>query len=46
MNTLYVLEAKIQKEDVNVAVKYSNIETCHKRLGYIGEKGLETLARK
>ena len=41
-----MIEAKIKKEDVNVAVKNSDIETWHKRLGHVGEKGLETLARK
>ena len=46
INTLNVIEAKIKKEDVNVAVKDSDIEIWHKRLGHIGEKGLETLARK
>ena len=46
MNTLYVIEAKIKKEYMNVAVNNSDIETWHKRLGHIGEKGLETLAKK
>ena len=46
MNTLYVIEAKIKKKDVNVAVKDSDIETWHKRLGHISEKRLKTLARK
>ena len=46
MNTLYVIEANTKKEDVNVAVKDPDIETWHKRLGHIGEKELETLARK
>ena len=41
-----VLEAKITKEDVNVAIKDSDIETLYKRFGHIGEKGLETLAIK
>lgn len=30
MNTLYVIKAKIKKEDVNVAVKDSDIETWMK----------------
>ena len=46
VNTLYVLEANIKKEDVNVAVKDSDIETWYKRLGHIGEKRLEILAKK
>ena len=31
---------------MNVVVKDTDIETWHKRLGHIGEKVLETLARK
>ena len=46
VNTLYVIEAKIKKEDVNLVVKVSDIETWHKRVGHIGEKGLETLVKK
>ena len=46
VNILYVIEAKNKKEYLNIVVKDSNIETWHKRLGHIGEKGLETLARK
>ena len=46
MSTLYVIEAKIKKKDVNVTVKDPDIETWNKRLGHIGEKGLETLGRK
>ena len=30
VNTLYVIEAKVKKEDVDVAIKHSNIETCTK----------------
>ena len=46
VNIFYVLETKIKKEYVNVAIKDSDIETWHKRIGHIDEKGLETLARK
>ena len=41
-----MIEAKIKKEDVNVAVKNSEIETWHKRFDHIDEKVLETIARK
>ena len=37
-NTLYVIEVKIKKKDVTVAVKYFDIETWHKRLSHIDEK--------
>ena len=40
------MDAKIKKKDVNLVVKDSDIKTWHKRLGHIGEKGLETLTRK
>ena len=46
VNTFYVVEAKIKKEYVNVAIKDYDIETWHKRLGHIGENELEILARK
>ena len=46
VNKSFVIKAKIKKEDVNVAVKSSDIETWHKRLGHISEKGLETLGKK
>ena len=46
INTLYVIKAKIKKEDVNVAVKDFDIKTWHKRLGFISEKWLETPTRK
>ena len=46
VNTLYVIEAKIKKEDGNLVVSVSDIETWHKRLCHIGEKELKTLARK
>ena len=41
-----MIEVKIKKEDVNVAVKDFDIKIWHKRLGFIGEKWLETHARK
>ena len=41
-----MIEDKIKKEDVNMAAKDSDIETWHKRLGHVGEKKLETLAKK
>ena len=41
-----MIEDKIKKEDVNMVIKDSDIETWHKRLDHIGEKGLETLAKK
>ena len=31
---------------MNVAIKDFNIETLHKKLGHIGQQGLETLAKK
>ena len=46
VNTLYVMEAKLIKEDVNVAAKESDIELWHKRLGHISEKGLQVLVKK
>lgn len=46
VNTLYVIEAKMKKEDVNITVKDYKIETWHKMLGHISKKRLETLARK
>ena len=38
VNTIYILEAKIKKQDVNMAIKDFDIETWHKRFGHIGEK--------
>ena len=46
VNTLCVIEAKIKKEGVKMVVKDSDIEMWRKRLGHIGEKGLETLTKK
>lgn len=46
MNIIYMIEAKIKKANMNVALKYSDIEIWHKRLGHISKKELETLARK
>ena len=41
-----MIEVNIKKEDVNMAIKDSDIETWHKRLDHIGEQGLETLTKK
>ena len=45
-NTLYVMEAKLHKGEINVAQWDVSIELWHRRLGHISEKGLQTLARK
>ena len=45
-NTLYVMEAKLHKGDINVVQRDGSIELWHRRLGHISEKGLQTLARK
>ena len=44
-NTLYVMESKLHKGEINVAQRDVSIELWHMRLGHIGEKGLQTLAR-
>ena len=41
-----MIEAKINKANVNVVVKDYDIETWYKRLSHISEKMLETLDRK
>ena len=43
-NTLYVMEAKLHKGEINAAQRDVSIEL--RRLGHISEKGLQTLARK
>ena len=45
-NTLYVMEAKLQKGEINAAQRDVSIELWHKRLSHISEKGLQTLDRK
>ena len=45
-NTLYVMEAKLHKGEINVAQQDVSIELWHRRLGHISEKGLQTLAKK
>ena len=45
-NSLYVMEAKLHKGEINVAQRDVSIELWHKRLGHINEKGLQTLSRK
>ena len=45
-NTFYVMEAKLQKGEINAAQWDVSIELWHKRLSHISEKGLQTLARK
>ena len=45
-NTLYVMEAKLRKGEINAAQRDVSIELWHRRLGHISEKGLQTLARK
>ena len=44
--TLYVMEAKLHREEINANQKEARIDLWHKRLGHISEKGLHTLARK
>ena len=46
LNTLYDIEAKLHKKEINVVQKDASIELWHRRLGHINEKGLQTLARK
>ena len=45
-NTLYVMEAKLHKEDINVVQQDGRIELWHRRLGHISEKRLQNLDRK
>ena len=45
-NTLYVMEAKLHKGEINATPRDVSIELWHRRLGHISEKGLQTLARK
>ena len=45
-NTLYVMEAKLHKGEINAAQRDVSIELWHRRLSHISEKGLQTLARK
>ena len=45
-NTLYVMESKLHKGEINVAQRDVSIELWHRRLGHISEKGLQTLSRK
>ena len=45
-NTLYVMEAKLHKGEINAAQRDVYIELWHRRLGHISEKGLQTLTRK
>ena len=45
-NTLYVMEAKLHKGDINVVQRDGIIEIWHRRLGHISEKRLQTLAKK
>ena len=44
-NTLYVMEAKLYKGDINTARRDVSIELWHTRLYNICEKGLQTLDR-
>ena len=43
VNTFNMIEAKINEEVVNVAVKDFDIKTWYKWFGHISEKGLETI---
>ena len=45
-NTLYLMEAKLHKGEINATQRDVNIELWHRRLGHISEKGLQALARK
>uniref|UniRef100_A0A0D3ADU8 GAG-pre-integrase domain-containing protein n=1 Tax=Brassica oleracea var. oleracea TaxID=109376 RepID=A0A0D3ADU8_BRAOL len=42
--SLYVIQAKLCKEEVNVAS--ADMEIWHRRLGHMSEKGLNILSRK
>jgi hypothetical protein len=45
INTLYKIEAKLVKGDVNVVENETSTELWHKRLGHMSEKGLQVLAK-
>ena len=45
-NTLYAMEAKLHKGEINAAQQDLSIELWHRRVGHINEKGLQTLAIK
>ena len=45
-NTLYVMEAKLHKRDINAVQQDGSIELWKKRLSHINEKELQTLVRK
>ena len=45
-NTLYVMEAKLHKGEINAAWRDISIELWNRRPGHISEKRLQTLARK
>ena len=45
-NTLYVMEDKLHKGEINAAQRDASIELWHRRLGHINEKRLQTLVRK
>ena len=44
VGSLYVMQAKLCKGEVNIST--DDMNTCHKRLGHISEKGLHILAQK
>ena len=46
INSLYVMEARLQKGEINAVQNGSSIDLWHQRLGHISEKGLQTLVRK
>ena len=45
-NTLYKIEARLVKGEVNIVENEASTELWHKRLGHISEKGLQVLTRK
>ena len=45
-NTLYVMQAKLYKGEINALRKVADIDLWHRRLGHVSEKGLQVLARK
>ncbi|KAL6333181.1 hypothetical protein AAG906_028364 [Vitis piasezkii] len=46
LNTLYVMEAKLHKGEINAVQKYASIDIWPRRLGHINEKRPQVLARK
>ncbi|KAJ0044753.1 hypothetical protein Pint_05739 [Pistacia integerrima] len=45
-STLYMMQAKVSKEFLNAIDSDSTIELWHNRLGHMGQKGLQHLAKQ